>query len=475
MSPEIAAVIYFIGILGLFALDHDRNLRTSRALWVPVLWLLIGASRPVSAWLQMAPPSSAETYLDGSPLDRYVFTCLLAVGLIVLIARGQRVGALLRRNQMILLFFLYCAASIFWSDYPDVAFRRWIKFAGNLVMVLIVLTESEPLAAVKRLVTRAGFVLLPVSVLVIKYYPYLGRTYAPGDSISAPWKLSYTGVTDTKNGLGAVCMLLGLGALWRSIELLRDKDKPDRLRHLISQGTLLAVTIWLSGLADSMTSLSCFLLAAGLVVALSSPQLARKRAAVHLLVMAALSVSILAIFVAPSVLATLGRDSTLTGRTKIWNTVLGMAGNPVLGTGFESFWLGSRLQSIWSAYWWHPNEAHNGYIEIFLNLGWIGVGLIAVIMVVGYRNIVRAFRENPEEGRIRLAFFVVGVLYNLTESAFRMVDPVWFFFLLAAFVVPQTAVREYGPALLIDQADGFAQPEPELSYASPARLRRGTC
>lgn len=186
-----------------------------------------------------------------------------------------------------------------------------------------------------------------------------------------------------------------------------------------------------------------------------------------------LSISILAIFVAPSVLVTIGRDPTLTGRTDIWNTVLGMAGNPVLGTGFESFWLGPRLQSIWSSYWWHPNEAHNGYIEIFINLGWIGVGLVATIMLAGYRNVVLAFRENPEEGKIRLAYFVVGIVYNLTESAFRMVDPVWFFFLLAAFVVREPAVPENEPTFLVDEGDRFGQHEPELSYVSHAQVRRG--
>lgn len=473
MSPEIATFAYAIGILGLFALDRDRSHLTSKALWIPVLWLLIGASRPVSAWLQVAPPSSADAYLDGSPVDRFVFTCLLAAGLIVLFTRANRVGTLLRENQLILLFFGYCAVSVLWSDYPDVAFKRWVKFVGNLVMVLIVLTDSEPLAALKRLVTRAGFLLLPVSVLLIRYYPELGRTYTAGDRVSDPWRLAYTGVTDTKNGLGAICLLFGLAALWRCIELLRDKERPHRLRHLTSQAALLALTFWLLGLANSMTSLSCFLLTGGLIVIASSHRFTRNRALVQLVAVGAVFISLLAIFMAPSVLVAIGKDPTLTGRTDIWKTVLGMAGNPVLGTGFESFWLGPRLQAIWNNYWWHPNEAHNGYIEIFLNLGWIGVGLVAMIIVAGYRNVIRTYRENPEEGQIKLAYFVVGIVYNLTESAFRMVDPIWFFFLLAAFVVPEATVAEDSPAIINDEPESLGPPEPEFSYISHAPIRRG--
>ena len=74
-------------------------------------------------------------------------------------------------NAPILLFFSYCAVSILWSDYPDVALRRWIKALGDLVMVMIILTDPEPLAALKRFLARTGFLLVPVSVLLIKYYP----------------------------------------------------------------------------------------------------------------------------------------------------------------------------------------------------------------------------------------------------------------------------------------------------------------
>jgi len=43
--------------------------------------------------------------------------------------------------------------------------------------------------------------------------------------------------------------------------------------------------------------------------------------------------------------------------------------NPWIGAGFESFWLGPRLNKLWAQYNFMPNQAHNGYIEIYLNLG----------------------------------------------------------------------------------------------------------
>ncbi len=51
MTSVIATVFFAVGILGLFALDRDRNARTSKALWLPVIWMSLAGSRMVSQWL----------------------------------------------------------------------------------------------------------------------------------------------------------------------------------------------------------------------------------------------------------------------------------------------------------------------------------------------------------------------------------------------------------------------------------------
>src|SRR5262245_26325121 len=141
MSPEIATVGFVAGILGLFWLDRNQEAKTSRALWIPVVWLSIACSRDVSVWLQMSSPlDTASQMLEGNPIDRLVHTCLLAIGLIVLVRRRQLTRRLLRANGLIVFFFFYCAVSLLWSDFPYVAFKRWTKAVGDLVMVLIILS-----------------------------------------------------------------------------------------------------------------------------------------------------------------------------------------------------------------------------------------------------------------------------------------------------------------------------------------------
>ena len=202
-----------------------------------------------------------------------------------------------------------------------------------------------------------------------------------------------------------------------------------------------------------MTSLSCFLMGGTLIVAAGLPAFTRKPARMNFLVGAMIAGSALVLFsgAGGNVLQTMGRDPTLTGRTGIWDAVLSVSGNPLLGTGFESFWLGDRLTKVWSLTMKGLQEAHNGYLEVYLNLGWVGISLLFAIIVAGYRNVMSTFRHDSQVGRLMLAFFVVTMVYNFTEAGFRMTTLTWVCFLLGA-VAPWT-----DPALRDQYSDITAQ------------------
>lgn len=443
----------------------------SRALWIPAVWLFLISSRGVSLWLGMAPNvDTPEVYFDGSPIDRAVFLVLLAAGIAVIVARAQKVGPLLRANAPILLFFFYCAVSIAWSDFPFVSFKRWTKSLGDLVMVLIILTEPDPMGVLKRLITRLGFLLFPLSVLLTKYYPSLGRR------LTNSWTMETIGVAMQKNSLGVICMLYGLGFLWMLGIVYRDRADPKRTRRLVAYGTILLMIGWLLRSCNSTTSISGIVMAGGVMFLATRPSLVRKPAVVHLLVLAVLTVSLLAIF-SGAFLNELGKDPTLTGRTETWKMLLGMPINPWVGTGFESFWLGNRLHTIWDTFQnSYFNESHNGYIEVYLNLGWIGVSLIGLILSIGYRNIIATFRRNPERGALLLAIFLAVLFESLTEAAFRELSPAWIFLLLASIAASQVfaleAVAQPGnePAECA-QWIGTESVEPKWGWTDESELR----
>jgi O-antigen ligase len=308
-------------------------------------------------------------------------------------------------------------------------------------MAMVVLTDPDPAAAVKVLLRRTAFLLIPLSVLLIKYYPELGRGYDRWT-----WTPYYGGVTTTgKNGLGYVCMIFGLATLWRFLETWLGGAPGRKARPLLAHGLILAMTMWLFWKADSATSLACFLLGSGLLIVTSLPGLAAP-ATVHGLLITSLCLGFCAIFIdlGTALVEALGRDPTLTGRTQLWDELLRMTVDPWFGAGFESFWLGERTEALWRKYWWHPNQAHNGYIETYLNLGWIGVALLGLTVAAGYRNVVAKFRRDPALGRISLAFFTMAIVYNLTEAAFKGIHVVWIVFLLAITVIPNHSLAEDG-------------------------------
>jgi exopolysaccharide production protein ExoQ len=437
LMPRLAAAVaYSLVICALFWLNRDYRGRTSTALWLPIAYLLINGSRPLSSWLQTQTVSSPEQLLEGSPFDRTIYLGLIAASVIVLARRQTIVIKFVRANAAMLLFALYCFLSISWSDYPGVAFKRWIRLLGDFTMVMIVLTDPGRPRAIKRVLATVGFVLIPVSILLIKYYPEIARSYDPYSG-----RQFVSGVATDKNMLGMTCLVYGLGALWQFLILYREKKSRVRTRRLIAHGALLAMALWLFSSADSMTSFSCFIMVSGLIVMTSLFRMARKRLMVNLMVAVILVVPLGVLFLhvgEGAALESIGRNSTLTGRTEIWAVVLKFQGNPLLGTGFDSFWLGKRLEKIWAtgSMLRGINEAHNGYLETYLNLGWIGVSLLAGLIVAGYRDVMTALRLDSDVGRLRLAFLVVAVVYNFTEAGFRTSGTVWAAFLLAIAVMP---------------------------------------
>jgi exopolysaccharide production protein ExoQ len=458
MNPSLASLICACGIAGLFYLNRDRSVRTSKALWLSVVYLWIVGSRSVSVWLGLTPSAGTNVQLEGTPIDAAIFGLLLAAAVVVLIRRSSRTRTLLAANWPILIYTLYCLMSVAWSYYPGVSFKRWIKALDDVAMVLVILTDGQPLAAIKRVFARVGFLLFPASVLLIKYYDHLGRTYDPSGG------MSNTGVTTNKNVLGVVVLVISLGALWNIRALLIDKDEPHRGRRLVAQGTLLAFGLALFSMADSATSIACFVLGGGLILATGLRSIRIRPARVHILCLAIILAGGVALLFGGEgdVANVLGRESNLSGRTRIWAAVIPAVSNPIVGDGYDSFWIGPDVQKVWRSPslsgWWHPeglNEAHDGYIEVYLNLGWVGVCLIALILISGYGRAVVAFRYNPPIGGLMLAYIIVSAVYSITEAGFQSPHPMWIFLLLGVFGASGITASFFGgkaPKILASRA-----------------------
>jgi len=434
MGSSLALFVFAAGIGGLFYLNRDNSERTSKFLWLPVIWLWISASRSISVWLGMAS-DAAGTAPAGNLIDQLVAGLLILFGTIAIIQRRRTSIAVLRASWPIAVYFCFCLFSLLFSDFFGWGLKRWFRSLGDLVMVMVVVTEAQPAAALRRLFSRAGFVLFPASILLVKYFPKLSRYYTPEGL------LLIGGVTTNKNLLGVGAFLLALGALWQVLTLLRDRKQPHRGQRLLAQCILLSLGMELLVMAHSATSSACFALGGFLMLAI--PLIKHRPAALHALVLVIiLGGSLIKLLgIQGEVMKGMGRSSDLTGRTEIWEVLEGMDTNPIVGAGFETFWYGPRLEYMNRKF---PgiNESHNGYIEMWLNLGGIGLVLIVLVLGQGYRRAVATFRRDPLLGGLLVAYIVTAVMYNVSEAGFRMLGPEWIFIVLSVVAGGRLVVIE---------------------------------
>jgi exopolysaccharide production protein ExoQ len=470
IKPTIAGIIglppqfALFATIGLMVFLFRRDIRekpnVSGALWLPLFWFVLICSRPFSAWLNIfgLHVTGAASVEEGSPLDACFYLTLATSGFCVLIRRQVSLSEVLQKNGWLIAFIAYCFIAICWSDYPFISFKRWTKILGHPIMALIVLTEPDPREAVIRLMKRCAYIVVPVSILFIKFYPQWGRNYDPWTGMAMN-----NGIAVGKNQLGADCMILGLFFFWYMLQTWPTERSIGRRNELrLIAGFLIGIW-WLFSRAHSATSLICFFVGMALVVFLGMRSINKNFVGTYLLTAVILIAAGELVFgISGHLSEALGRGSTLSGRTELWKNLLELHTNPIFGTGFESFWLGERQQRLEEIYTWqHPNEAHNGYLEIYLELGLIGLLLVIGLFVATFWKVRRELFWNFEWGRYRMGFLISVVLYNWTEAAFGTYSPIWFVFYLIAMEYPRRHLDIAQPSVGVARSEQSR----ELAYA----------
>lgn len=425
------------GIGYLFWADRGRAKDVSTAVWIPLLWMFFAASRYPTQWWDLGSPiaNSVADYGDGSPMDRYVFLLLIVAGIWVLLRREVSWSTMAKKNFWILLFFVFAALSLLWADEPFVAFKRWVKGVGTVVMALLLLTEKRPYEALGVILRRLGFILLPLSVLFIKYFPELGRMYHMG----LP---SFTGITMQKNGLGQLCMLVAIYFSWLVL-LRRWAPVGSTYRPPLSVAlVVIATLVWLLYLAQSATAIGVTV-AMTVMFAVSAlryfAQHPNRLATFGILLAVLVPVLDHYLKLKDSVIRLLGRQPDLTDRVPLWDLVLERIPNVWIGAGYESFWIPDRVREIGSQLGFSNgglDQAHNGYIDLYANLGLVGVSLLLLAILGGLLRVRAKLRDDYAHAMLLLAFILMALLYNYTEAAFQPLNNVFVLLLFSILMVP---------------------------------------
>lgn len=385
------------------------------------VWLLVGLSLlfaivPDTLSVNAVGPEANHTIEQGSMLRQVQYGSLFLGALFVLWHHVRPALMNLRAsNLFLMLLVLYCLVSATWSPYPDITIKRTIIFAG---LVLIGLTVAPPFSSPRqflRVILGTYTIVLVLSCLVAVFIPSMGVDTLLGNA----WR----GITWQKNMLGSIAGFAVL--LW-----LREWLMTPSIRRMSAVGLLFSVFMLV--MAKSATAMLVTGLGAG-VYLLTRKRFFGGRHTGQILMLGALLVALyflLMFYVAVGrmpqvddvvlvVTSLFNKSNDLTGRGEIWALVdMAIQRHPVWGIGYSAFWVGEGgpAQFIADKLGWLPGQAHNGYIDILLDLGQVGMGLFLGCLLWHVISIMRLFKIDREDAAMHLGICVTIMVSNFSES-----------------------------------------------------------
>lgn len=303
-------------------------------------------------------------------------------------------------------------ASIFWSQDPQLTMRRSIALALTLVFGVYFAW---------RFSSREQFRMIACAFAICIIFSFFFEMLNLNPSEGIP---GWYGVFYHKTELGRNMVLATLSFFfWKKIE-------PDKAAFAWA-GLLGAAVLVL--LAHDVTSLLVLLLLFFLFPYIRWSLLGRPRRAViaFLFLFFAGGVSIVWVFShLVAVTTLLGKDPTFTGRVPLWifSTVMALR-RPWLGYGFNAFWLSddALIRKMWGLLRWQPPHAHNGTLELWLEIGIVGTAWF--FLAFGY-YVVRALKRIRTTTDVTAAwpfmFLAFFFFANLTEGFFLVPNSIYF-------------------------------------------------
>lgn len=432
MPKEIALIFCMAFIFWLLRIERKQNPSVTWALWIPTIWMLTVTAKPLASWFETGGTSMEE----GSALDRIFLTALFVVAMITLWMRRFDWRRWVTQYGWLLLLIGFMLVSIAWSDMFYVSVKRWWRSGLTpLAMASIVLTEKDGRQAVKSILTRTIYVCIPLSMMLIKYYPHLGVSYGRWSGA-----LMWIGVGTQKNGLARICLVSAFFLLWNLIKRWQDKEKAAIWYLPYIELFLLAVTSWLfmgpdHTLTYSATSIAALVI--GLFLFFSLSWLSRRSMRVPRILKAGVVVIVFYGTLSPlsgslifNPATMLNRSADLTGRTEIWASLTpSIMSNPVLGHGFGGFWSDAvRIAA-------DASHAHNGYLEVILQIGFLGLFVWTGYIIYLTTKACNEMKGNVDWGILWYCFLAMGLVHNIAESSMdslsTMFQAILLFFLMS--------------------------------------------
>lgn len=346
---------------------------------------------------------------------------------------------LLRRPRLLLsrlltvpvacLFAGLAVASTAWSIDPLLTLRRSIPFALAGLFGLWFATRFSPRRQ-RAILHITFFLLAAATIAVVLLAPSIGLDHSPGHA--ADWQ----GVFTQKNACGRIMVLAAAVLLFG-----------ERLTAFRAAGLGLFLFIAVMSGSRGAWAVALALLLLRIATQIARRAGARVRTAMAVAapsIVAALGITAVAFY--PRIAPLIGRDPTVSGRTAIWAQVLQfIARRPIAGYGYNAFWRGMTGPSLQvsAAVHFVVEHAHNGLLEILLDLGLPGLILFLLSWIGGILRLWPLWRAGRiAELAFPLAALVLIALYSLDENTILIHNGIFWPLYVAALATAQNLASD---------------------------------
>jgi O-antigen ligase len=373
----------------------------------------------------MARGAAGFSNLEGDLPSQVIFIATYFVSFTILLLSKRKISFRVTGNIWFWLLLVWTCLSVFWSGAPQVTIRHVIAILGTTLFSILL---------VKYFNIREYVHLLAVGLLITIVYSYLVIFLAPSIGVSHIVTTEWQGIFTHKNHLGKAASLSIL--IFSYLLLSNQKGKWYWLFGLVSGIGLLIG-------AQSAAAVIITAAVEGAVILLFLIDRAPK-----VVWTGALAVIVIATMITiPSmdqILDTFGKNETLTGRTQLWDFSVSMAyKKPFAGYGYGAFWLGSEGPSAQigpdSPMGLDITHAHNGFIELILDLGLVGLLFAFLTYLVAVWKSVRTLVRHAFSFETSIYFILlIWILpFNITEQALLLRNSI-FWVLFSSIILYQT-------------------------------------
>ncbi|MFP4162801.1 MAG: O-antigen ligase family protein [Chitinispirillaceae bacterium] len=349
----------------------------------------------------------------------------IGVGVLLLCLRNiykknKLAWQLILRSWPLIAVMAFAMASMMWSQIPSLTLKRYMKLLILFFCLLDLITEKDNHRALKMSFLWYIGTVVVLSLLVMVVLPQYGwMIYAQSG------KLVAKGIIAHKSELGEFCASSVLVLLWI---LYSTPDIPVLLKKrikllIIGSLLLLALTQGKNPLLNLIFSLSLFYL-------MSILYRSRNKRIVLAMFFFSCCCGIVFVYlrltgvigsVIEYVVLAVGKDMTFTGRTDLWNTFmwLGFQQNPFIGSGYGAFFGGSKTSWLLDYIWDSASSAHSGYLQLFLELGFLGLGLFVLFLIWALRQAFSPGESlGTKEKSVIISIIWFNIFYNIVSVSF---------------------------------------------------------